>query len=220
MNQARIIRFVAKPAVFVASLVPLALLVSDAVGGRLGAEPIREIQLRTGWWSLTFLLITLAVTPVRQLTRWNGAVKLRRMLGLFAFFYAILHLSNYVGVDQYFDWSAIGEDIAKRPWITIGLTALLLLVPLAATSTQGMIRRLGKRWGALHRLVYVAAACGVLHFLWLVKQDTSEPATFGVVLVALLAFRLRSQRKAAKPRPFPRPAAPERVPVGTFESSS
>ncbi|MBI4499997.1 MAG: sulfoxide reductase heme-binding subunit YedZ [Gemmatimonadetes bacterium] len=184
---------------FALALVPLALILRDGLTGRLGAEPIRAIQLRTGWWALTFLLITLSVTPLRRLSGWNPFVKFRRMLGLFAFFYAVLHLSNYVGVDQFFAWKEIGEDILKRPWITIGFSALVLITPLALTSTQAMVRRLGKRWAALHRLVYVAAACGVLHFLWLVKKDTTEPATFGLVLILLLALRLRLQARKPKP---------------------
>ena len=198
MTQQQVLRFIAKPVIFAAALVPLALIVYGLFAGRLGAEPIREVQLRTGWWALSFLLITLSVTPLRYFTGWNAVIKLRRMLGLFAFFYAILHLSNYIGIDQYFDWAAIGEDIAKRPWITIGFTGVLLLVPLAATSTQGMIRRLGKRWTSIHRLVYVAAACGVLHFLWLVKKDTTEPTVFGVLLIGLLAVRLKIQHRGVK----------------------
>ncbi len=120
------------------------------------------------------------------------------MIGLFAFFYAALHLSNYVGIDQFFAWKEIGEDIAKRPWITIGFSAFVLMVPLAVTSTQRMVRRLGKRWATLHRLVYVSAACGVFHFLWLVKKDTSEPTTFGAILIVLLAMRLKFARRVER----------------------
>lgn len=174
--------------------------------GGLGAEPIREIQLRTGWWTLTLLLVTLAVTPVRMLTGWNWLIRFRRMLGLFAFFYAVLHLTNYVVVDQFFAWGMIGEDILKRPWITLGMTALLLLIPLAVTSNRAMTRRLGRRWGQLHRLVYLAAALGVIHFLWLVKLDTAEPTRFGVVLVVLLLFRLPSLREALQGQFRKRPA--------------
>ena len=206
MTRQQIIRFIAKPAVFVAALVPLALVAYDGLNGRLGAEPIREIQLRTGWWTLTFLMITLSVTPLRRLSGWNELIKFRRMLGLFAFFYGVLHLSNYVGVDQFFAWSEIGGDILKRPWITIGFTALMLMTPLAVTSTQAMQRRLGRRWGTLHRLVYVSAACGVLHFLWLVKKDTREPVTFGLILIGLLLIRLRWERRARRPATAARPA--------------
>jgi sulfoxide reductase heme-binding subunit YedZ len=195
--RARVVRY-AKPFIFLLSLVPLGLIAWDGFHGRLGAEPIREIQLRTGWWTLFFILVTLSVTPLRRLSGWNELIRLRRMMGLFAFSYAALHFSNYVGVDQFFAWSEIGADIVKRPWITVGFTALVLLTPLAATSTQRMVRRLGKRWASLHRLVYVAAALGVLHFLWLVKKDTREPATFGVVLVLLLATRLTFQKRAER----------------------
>lgn len=211
MTQASIIR-VAKPILFAACLVPLALIAWDGFGGRLGAEPIREIQLRTGWWALFLILATLSVTPLRRLSGLNQLIKLRRMLGLFAFTYALLHFANYVGVDQFFAWGEIGADIAKRPWITIGLTALLLLIPLALTSTQAMVRRLGKRWASLHRLVYVAAACGVLHFLWLVKKDTREPTAFGVALIVLLIFRLRSARHASRQnKVVASPASPSRA---------
>ena len=176
----------------------MGLALYDGLNGKLGAEPIREIQLRTGWWALTFLMVTLSVTPLRRITGWNDLIKFRRMLGLFAFFYGVLHLSNYVGVDQFFAWSEIGADILKRPWITIGFTALVLMAPLAATSTQAMQRRLGKRWSKLHRLVYVSAACGVLHFLWLVKKDTREPVAFGLILITLLVVRLRWDRRAKR----------------------
>jgi len=202
VNQASVVR-TAKPFIFALCLVPLGLVAWDGFHGRLGAEPIREIQLRTGWWALVLILATLLVTPLRRFSGWNQVIKLRRMVGLFAFFYAALHFANYVGVDQFFAWREIGEDIAKRPWITVGFTALVLLIPLAVTSTQGMVRRLGKRWGSLHRLIYVSAALGVLHFLWLVKKDTREPVTFGLVLIALLAVRLRFNRRSV-----PAPAAP------------
>jgi sulfoxide reductase heme-binding subunit YedZ len=212
MNPSRLVSVVLKPLVFAACLIPLGLITHDALTGGLGAEPIRELQLRTGWWALSFLMITLAVTPLRRLSGWNPLIRFRRMLGLFAFFYATLHLTNYVGVDQFFSWKDIAEDILKRPWITIGFSAFLLLTPLAATSTQAMLRRLGgKRWAALHRLVYVSAAFGVLHFLWLVKKDTREPATFGLILILLLAARLRLERLAARGwQSRPERARPER----------
>lgn len=218
MTRIQFIRFVAKPVVFTASLVPAALIAWQGFHGGLGAEPIRELQLRTGWWALTFLMITLSVTPLRRYTKWNELIKLRRMLGLFAFFYAFLHFSNYLGVDQFFAWSEIGKDITKRPWITVGFTALVLLIPLAATSNAYMTRKLGKRWGTLHRLVYVVAALGVLHFLWLVKKDTREPIQFGVILIVLLALRLTQARGRAAARLRPPPAAadphPDRIPSG------
>lgn len=196
MTRPQVIRYVAKPALFLTALVPAARIAWDAFHGGLGAEPVRELQLRTGWWALAFLLITLTVTPVRRYSGWNDLIKFRRMLGLFAFFYAFLHFSNYLGVDQFFSWPDIVEDVLKRPWITVGLIALLLLIPLAVTSNAYLTRKLGKRWGLLHRLAYVSAALGVLHFLWLVKQDTREPIQFGVILVVLLVLRL--QRRASK----------------------
>ncbi len=208
-SRASLVRFVAKPLVFASALVPAGLLAWDGIHGGLGAEPIREIQLRTGWWALAFLMVTLAVTPLRRVPGFNDAIKLRRMLGLFAFFYAVLHFTNYVAVDQFFAWGEITKDILKRPWITVGFLGVVLLVPLAATSNAWMIRRLGKRWGLLHRLVYVSAALGVLHFLWLVKKDTTEPIQFGAVLVVLLLLRLRRRRPAARPAPTARVPAPD-----------
>lgn len=182
---------VLKPAVFLASMAPAALLVWDTIAGNLSANPIEDVTHRTGRWGLTFLLITLAVTPLRRLTRLSQLGLLRRMLGLFAFFYLSLHFAIYFGLDQFFSLEDIVEDVAKRPYITVGFSSFLLLLPLALTSTKKMIKRLGgKRWTRLHRLVYVAAAGGVLHFLWQVKADTRDPVIYGVVLVVLLALRL------------------------------
>jgi sulfoxide reductase heme-binding subunit YedZ len=214
---ASVLRWLGKPAVFLASLVPAGLLVFDAVFGRLEAEPIKEITHRTGWWGLAFLLITLAVTPLRRFTGWNWVIKYRRMLGLFAFFYVTLHFLTYLVLDQFFAFHYIVEDVAKRPYITIGFTSFLLLIPLAITSTNGMIRRLGKRWQGLHRLAYVAATGGVLHFLWLVKIDVREPTIFVVILVGLLAARLGRRRSGRARRPLPAavPAGASREPVQT-----
>jgi sulfoxide reductase heme-binding subunit YedZ len=198
-----------KPIVFLLCAVPAALIGLDALRGHLGADPIRAIQLRTGWWTLTFLLITLAVTPVRRLTGWNGIGRYRRMLGVFAFTYATLHFLTYIVLDQFFAWRFMIEDVAKRRWITVGFASFLLLVPLAVTSTNGWIRRLGKRWVKLHQLVYVAAAGGVLHFLWLVKKDVREPALFGLVLVVLLALRLGRRRRRAAAAVAEAPASRE-----------
>jgi sulfoxide reductase heme-binding subunit YedZ len=176
---------------FAASLGPLAYLSLGAWHGSLGANPIETITRSTGVWTLRFLLITLAVTPLRRLTGWNEAVRLRRMLGLFAFFYGSLHLATYVWLDQFFDWAAIAKDVVKRPFITAGFSAYVLLVPLAITSSAGMIRRLGGRnWRRLHRLAYVAAALGVVHYWWLVKLDTRPPRNYAVLLAALLLVRL------------------------------
>ena len=180
-----------KAATFVACLAPLALLVWRGLHHGLGANPIEYITRSTGWWTLAFLLITLTVTPLRRLTNLNWLLRLRRMLGLYAFFYASLHFTTYFWLDQFFDLPAILKDIAKRPFITVGFTAFVLLVPLAATSTNTMVKRLGaQRWQRLHRLVYVIATLGVVHFWWLVKKDVTEPVTFAVLLAVLLGARL------------------------------
>lgn len=181
----------AGPALCCACLAPFAYLVTAAFTDRLGANPIEAITHFTGQTALYLLLITLAVTPARRLFGWTRLVRHRRTLGLFAFFYASLHFINYFVIDQFFDLGEIGRDILKRPYITIGFTAFALLIPLAATSTDRMARRLGKRWKPLHRLVYVCATLAVLHFLWQVKADTREPLIFAAVLVLLLLLRLR-----------------------------
>ena len=191
LTQAQWIRWVTKPIIFVASLVPFALLVWDGVANNLGANPVEAIRLYTGDWTLRFLLITLAVTPLRRITGWNAMLRLRRMLGLFAFFYACLHFVSYIWLDQFFALDAIIEDVLDRPYITVGVASFLLLIPLAVTSTNGMVRRLGaKRWQGLHRLVYVIGIGGVIHFLWLVKSDISQPVIYGAVLALLLGYRV------------------------------
>lgn len=180
-----------KAVLFVVCLMPLALLVWRGFSNRLTANPIEFITHTTGWWTLTFLLITLAVTPLRRWLEMPWLLRLRRMLGLFAFFYASLHFLTWLVVDQFFDWEAILKDIAKRPYITVGFTAFMLLLPLAATSTNAMVRRLGAaRWQALHRLVYLIAVLGVIHFWWLVKKDVREPVLFTVAVALLLGIRL------------------------------
>lgn len=195
MNQVQFIRRVIKPTVFVLSLLPFAWLVRAAFSGGLGANPIEEITHTTGTWALTYLMLTLTISPARRLLNLNGLIHLRRMVGLFAFFYASLHFLTYFTLDQYFDFEAIIEDIAKRPYITIGFVAFSLLVPLAVTSTNRMIKRLGgKRWRRLHRLVYVAAAGGVLHYLWQVKVEERGPLIYGAILVSLLGWRLYDRR--------------------------
>ena len=197
-----------KPALFVLCLVPAGLLVRDFARGAF-TDPIKEITHRTGWWTITLLVVTLAVTPARRLTGWNGLVKYRRMLGLFAFFYACLHFLTYLVLDQFFAWEFILEDVAKRPYITLGFAAFLMLLALAVTSTNGWIRRLGKRWTRLHSLIYVAALAGVVHFLWQVKADVREPTIFGLVIATLLAIRLaRPQRRRAPVSASARRAAP------------
>ncbi len=191
MAGARAVRFVVKPSVFAASLVPFGLMAHGAATGGLGANPIEAITHGTGDWTLRFLLLTLAMTPLRVVTRWNLFARFRRMLGLFAFFYGCLHLLTYVWLDKFFSWPDIVRDIAKRPFITAGFTAFVVLVPLALTSTAGMIRRLGGRnWNRLHRLIYVSAIAAVVHYWWLVKADLSRPLRYAAVLALLLAVRL------------------------------
>jgi sulfoxide reductase heme-binding subunit YedZ len=183
----------------IAALAPLAHLAVGAVIGTLGANPIEVITRATGEWTLILLLVTLAVTPLRRLTGLNWLLRLRRMLGLTAFFYACLHLVTYLWLDQFFDLAAIVKDIIKRPFITAGFTAFLLLLPLAITSTDAMVRRLGgRRWLALHRLAYPATAIGVLHYWWLVKADVSEPFFYAVILSLLLAMRVAWRLAAAR----------------------
>jgi sulfoxide reductase heme-binding subunit YedZ len=175
---------------FAAALVPFALIVARAFTGGLGANPIDKVTDITGTWTLRFLLVTLAVTPLRRLTGWNEVISLRRMMGLFAFFYGTLHALTYVVLDQFFAFDLIVKDVAKRPFITAGFTAFVLLVPLAVTSTAGWIRRLGgRRWQRLHRLAYVSATAGVVHYYWLVKADTSRPLRYASVLALLLGLR-------------------------------
>lgn len=204
----RSVRRLSTVAVFAASALPLGLLATDALGGRLGANPIEAAMNRLGWWTLFFLLVALAPTPLRILLGWTWPARYRRMLGLFAFSYACLHLAVYMGVDQFFDWRAILADVTKRPFITIGMLAFALLLPLALTSTDRWVRRLGYvRWKRLHRLVYLAAACGVVHFVWRVKADYREPAIFASVLALLLLVRLAARRRARAPAARPADAA-------------
>jgi sulfoxide reductase heme-binding subunit YedZ len=181
-----------KTGLLVLGLTPLVVLTWNAVTDELGANPIEAVEHFTGWWALTLLIVTLTVTPIRLLTGWTAVTRLRRMLGLLAFFWACLHVSAYVGLDQFFALGDIVKDVAKRPYITVGFATFLLLFPLAITSTDTMIRRLGgARWRKLHRLVYLAAAGGVLHFLWLVKADISLPLVYASILTVLFAVRLR-----------------------------
>jgi methionine sulfoxide reductase heme-binding subunit len=196
MTQGQWIRRVVKPAAFVGCLVPAALIIAGVFNGGLGADPIKEITHRTGKTALVMLMLTLGVTPMRRITGLGALVNLRRMLGLFAFFYATLHFATYIVLDQFFAFGEILVDIGKRPYITVGFTAFVLLIPLAITSTNGWIRRLGgRRWSRLHQLVYVSAAGGVLHYLWLVKADTRTPIIYGLVLVGLLSTRLIGKKR-------------------------
>ncbi len=191
-----------RPVAWIGGLVPLLLLVTRAFTDGLGADPIDYVTLRTGFAALLMLMLSLAVTPVRRWTGWNWLAPARRTLGLCAFLYVCLHFATYL-VDQGFSWGYIGEDIAERPYITVGFTAFLLLVPLALTSTRAAIRRLGKRWQKLHRVVYVAAGLGVLHFVWLVKSDLREPLIFAAVFAVLMAARVPALRGGAKKKDRP-----------------
>jgi sulfoxide reductase heme-binding subunit YedZ len=181
-----------KPKVWIAllCLLPLLRLIALGMDGGLGANPIEFITRSTGTWTLVGLLVTLSVTPLRRLTGRADLIRYRRMLGLFAFFYAGLHFVTYIWLDQFFDPAAIARDIVKRPFITVGFTAFVLLIPLASTSTQAMMRRLGRRWQLLHRLIYPIAVLGIIHYLWLVKKDLTDPLMYGGILVLLLAGRL------------------------------
>jgi sulfoxide reductase heme-binding subunit YedZ len=207
MAGARIVRFIVKPVLFAAALTPLGWLVYGAAIGGLGPNPIEAITHSTGDWTLRLLLMTLALTPLRVVTGWNGFARFRRMLGLFAFFYGCLHLLTYLWLDKFFSWTDIAHDIPRRPFITAGFTAFVVLVPLAATSTAGMIRRLGGRnWKRLHRLIYLSAVAAVVHYWWLVKADVSRPRRYAMALAILLAVRLyvafgRSGRASASPSP-------------------
>jgi len=176
--------------IFGLCLLPLLRLIVLGVGGGLGANPIEFITRSTGTWTLVGLLVTLSVTPLRRLTGRADLIRYRRMLGLFTFFYAGLHFVTYIWLDQFFDPAAIARDVIKRPFITIGFTAFMLLIPLASTSTQTMMRRLGRRWQLLHRLIYAIAVLGIIHYLWLVKKDLTDPLIYGGILVLLLAVRL------------------------------
>ncbi len=182
-----------KALVWVVGLLPLmrvAWWLKDGLYG-LGANPIERVLHHAGWWTLVLLLGTLLITPLRRITGLNELARLRRPLGLFAFFWGTVHLALYVGLDQLFAWSYIAEDVVERPFITVGFAAWLLLLPLAITSTRGWIRRLGRRWTRLHQVVYAAAVLGIVHYYWRVKADTREPLIFAAVFVALMALRMR-----------------------------
>ncbi len=204
-----------KVPVFLLCLVPLGILVWSALTGNLGANPVEFIQHATGDWTLRFLVFTLSITPLRKLLKLPDLIRFRRMLGLFAFFYACLHFLTYLGPDQSFDLSAIWKDVAKRPFVTVGFTAFVLLIPLALTSTAGWIRRLGgRRWQMLHRAIYISAICGVIHYFWLVKSAVLRPLTYGAIVAVLLLWRLvdwfirRGRTIAAAPKT-------QRAPVNT-----
>ena len=177
--------------VFLLCLTPFVILVWRSLTGNLGPNQVETLQHTTGDWTLRFLVITLGITPLRKLFKLPDLIRFRRMLGLFAFFYGCLHFLTYLGPDQSFDLAGMWKDVAKRPFITVGFTAFVLLIPLAVTSTAGWIRRLGgKRWQMLHRLIYFAAVCGVIHYYWLVKSDVRKPVFYGALVAILLLWRL------------------------------
>ena len=180
-----------KPLVFALALVPLALLAWRASADALGANPIKELEHATGRWAIRFLALSLAITPLRKLSGWGGLASYRRPLGLFAFFYATVHLAVFAGLDLELDFGDVGREIVKRPYITLGFASWLMLVPLAVTSTKGWIRRLGgRRWNRLHRLVYAVAVLATIHYFWSQKKDVTEPLLFTAVLAPLLAYRV------------------------------
>lgn len=192
-----IISYVVKPVLFLLCLIPLLCLVWGALNETLGANPVETMTRETGEWTLRFLLITLLITPARQLFNIPWLIKIRRMLGLFVFFNAVIHFLTYVWFDQFFDINEIIKDIIKRPFITVGFTAFILLIPLALTSNKAMMRRLKKNWQKLHQLIYLIAVLAVLHFIWLVKADYEQPIIYSVILLMLLSYRAYHQRKKA-----------------------
>lgn len=206
MTRAAFVTRVVKPVLYVAALLPLAWLLFALLTGRVMGDQVKFMQHVTGDTILTSLLLTLSVTPLRRLTGWNEIIRVRRLIGLTAFWYACLHLTTYLVFDQALSLSEILKDIVKHPWVLVGFTAFLCLVPLAITSTTGWVRRLGgKRWQRLHRLIYLAAIMGVLHYLWLVKKDVTAPLLYGFVLLALLGSRLwlvLEKRQGRRERPM------------------
>jgi sulfoxide reductase heme-binding subunit YedZ len=190
-----------KGMVFIACLLPFAAILQGAATSTLGPDPVEGMTHATGLWALRLLLLTLAISPLRKLTGWCWLVRLRRTIALYAFFYATLHTLIYVSFDQAFDWPAIVKDIAKRPWLTAGAVSFFLMIPLAATSTNGMMRRLGRHWQHLHTLIYPAAAGAALHYFWLVKRDVTNPSLYAVLFAALMCARLIERRRRRPPRP-------------------
>jgi len=208
MTQTQWARRVIKPAVFLACLIPFTQLVYGVFWGDLGANPVETITLTTGIWTLRLLVIALAITPARWVTKWSPIILFRRMVGLFAFFYGTLHFMTYFVLDQSLMFDGLWEDVMKRPYITMGFTAFVLLIPLALTSTKGWIRRLGgHRWNLLHRLIYVSAILGVIHYWWKVKLDTTNPRYYALIVAVLLGARIwraiarRLSARAGQPSP-------------------
>ena len=211
MTRAQLVTRVVKPALYAAALLPLAWLLYALLSGLVMGDQVKFMQHVTGDTVLSCLMLTLAITPLRRITGWNEIIRLRRLIGLTAFWYACLHLTTYVVFDQDFSLMEITKDIVKHPWVLVGFTGFLCLLPLAITSTNGWIRRLGgKNWNRLHRLVYVAAIAGVLHYLWLVKKDITYPLLYGGVLTVLLASRIWvAWNKARSRAPVMRKTAPK-----------
>jgi len=200
-----------KVVVFAACLIPLANLLWRGLHNDLTLNPVEFVEHTTGDWVLRFLSITLAITPLRKILRLPELIRFRRMMGLFAFFYLCLHFSTWIGVDRFFNWNEMLKDVAKRPFITVGFTGFVLLIPLAVTSTAGWIRRLGgKRWQMLHRAIYLSAIAGVIHYYWLVKSDVHKPLEYAFIIGILLAWRVWSWfsgRRKARPVSAPREGA-------------
>jgi sulfoxide reductase heme-binding subunit YedZ len=207
---------IGKAVLFVACLLPLANIGLDAAGAKLTANPVAEVMNRLGFWTLSFLVLSLTATPLKTLFGWTFPMRVRRMVGLFAFFYAALHFTTYVALDQTFDFSDILEDVVKRKFITVGFLAFILLIPLAITSTDRAVKRLGfRRWKRIHRLVYASAVLGVVHFVWRVKADLLQPLLFAAALAVLFAVRfgLRDRKRApVKPAASARDAAEAAAP--------
>jgi sulfoxide reductase heme-binding subunit YedZ len=187
-----------KPIIFLISSIPFIIIISKIFLNQLGPEPIKEITLHTGEWTLLFLVFTLSMTPLKRLTNLNIWISVRRMLGLFAFFYASLHMLTYIGLDYQFDLSAISKDIFTKKFIFVGFTAWLLMVPLAITSSKKMMGILKKNWKKLHRLIYLISILGVIHFLWLVKKDLTEPLIYLLIIIILLILRVNFNRSESK----------------------
>ena len=212
MSQTQFIRRVVKPVVFLAALGPFTWLVYNAVWGDLGVNPVETITNYSGIWTLRFIAITLALTPVRWVARFNPLALFRRMMGLFAFFYGTLHFMTYFILDHSLDFTGVWDDVVKRPYITAGFTAFVLMIPLALTSTQGWIRRLGgKRWNLLHRLIYITAMGAVLHYFWKVKLDTTYPVYYAVLVAVLLGARVLQRAARTAPSRVVAGARPERA---------
>jgi methionine sulfoxide reductase heme-binding subunit len=197
-----------KPLVWALCLTPLAYILWLTSKNDLGANPIERVEHFTGDWTIRFLIFTLAISPLRRLLRMPDLIRFRRLIGLFTFFYACLHFLTYVVLDHFFDFHEMIADVLKRPYITVGFTGFLLLIPLAATSTAGWIRRMGgKRWQALHRLIYVTAVCGVIHYYWLVKSDIRLPVFYGCLVAIELLYRFAARKPAKKATEPAKPAA-------------